>query len=375
MNLSKISVPASSPVHALPTNTINTGDLISISNEEYDLVCSYMVKMVHSSPWDIRRIAGGVSSNVWLVRDADDSYVVKQPLSRLRVQTSWHAPLERSTYEYRWLRMAAQCDPRLVPPIVSFEPDRPLLVTRYLPPTAYPIWQRSLFDGNANAIQAGSVGRALVALHAHTAGKAHSQASFKADQVLLATRIEPYFFATALRHPPVASTLRAIGESVLIQGRAVIHGDVSPKNILLGPAVPVFLDAECACYADPAFDLAFCLTHLLLKQVAVTERRAALHRDAQALVHGYSAGVAWESAAALLARCAVLLPALMLARIDGKVPVSYLAEKQREAVRAFALKHLDAATNDLEHVMQGLSELAASMTHHRAKGDAFDYAN
>ena len=46
-----------------------------------------------------------------------------------------------------------------------------------------------------------------------------------------------------------------------------MHGDVSPKNILVGWKGPVFLDAETTCYGDPAFDLAFCLTHLLLKCV------------------------------------------------------------------------------------------------------------
>ncbi len=46
---------------------------------------------------------------------------------------------------------------------------------------------------------------------------------------------------------------------------ALVHGDVSPKKVPAGPRGPVFLDAECAWYGDPAFDLAFCLNHLLLK--------------------------------------------------------------------------------------------------------------
>ena len=44
---------------------------------------------------------------------------------------------------------------------------------------------------------------------------------------------------------------------------------MSPKNILVGPDGPIFLDAECAWYGDPAFDLAFCLNHMLLKCLAV----------------------------------------------------------------------------------------------------------
>ncbi len=41
---------------------------------------------------------------------------------------------------------------------------------------------------------------------------------------------------------------------------------ISARRICcIGPAGPVILDAECAWYGDPAFDLAFVLNHLLLK--------------------------------------------------------------------------------------------------------------
>ncbi len=39
-------------------------------------------------------------------------------------------------------------------------------------------------------------------------------------------------------------------------------------------------------------------------------------------------------------RAATLLPALMLARVDGKSPVEYLAPPQQELVRAFATARL-----------------------------------
>ncbi|MEZ5669788.1 MAG: phosphotransferase [Alphaproteobacteria bacterium] len=73
-----------------------------------------------------------------------------------------------------------------------------------------------------------------------------------------------------------------------------MHGDVSPKNILIGPAGPVFLDAECAWYGDPAFDIAFCLNHLLLKCLwtpAATGRFLACFR---ALAEAWLAEVDWE---------------------------------------------------------------------------------
>jgi Ser/Thr protein kinase RdoA (MazF antagonist) len=118
---------------------------------------------------------------------------------------------------------------------------------------------------------------------------------------------------------------------------ALVHGDVSPKNILAGPAGPVLLDAECAWYGDPAFDLAFCLNHLLLKCVAVPGRRAELKESAARLTVAYLAEVAWEPVAELEHRVATLLPALLLARVDGKSPVEYLTDPaDRELVRRSA---------------------------------------
>src|SRR5665213_3256422 len=101
----------------------------------------------------------------------------------------------------------------------------------------------------------------------------------------------------------------------------LIHGDVSPKNILVGPAGPVFLDAECAWWGDPAFDLAFCLNHLLLKCLARPEALGALREAFRALATAYLRKVRWEAPTQTEARAARLLPALLLARADGRSPV------------------------------------------------------
>ncbi|MGE5105423.1 MAG: phosphotransferase family protein, partial [Betaproteobacteria bacterium] len=116
--------------------------------------------------------------------------------------------------------------------------------------------------------------------------------------------------------------------------RALVHGDVSPKNILLGPHGPVLLDAECAWYGDPAFDAAFCLNHFLLKCIARPSSTGAYLRCFAAFADGYLAGTTWEPRAEIEARIASLLPALFLARIDGKSPVEYVtAEGDRRRVR------------------------------------------
>ena len=119
---------------------------------------------------------------------------------------------------------------------------------------------------------------------------------------------------------------------------ALVHGDVSPKNILVAPQGPIFLDAECAWYGDPAFDLAFCLNHLVLKSFWVPN--PALRACFESLKDHYLAGVTWESS--IEERVATLLPGLLLARVDGKSPVEYLDETGREQVRRLARRMLVA---------------------------------
>ncbi len=115
-----------------------------------------------------------------------------------------------------------------------------------------------------------------------------------------------------------------------------MHGDVSPKNVLFRGEVPVLLDAECATMGDASFDVAFCLNHLVLKAVRLRQARAALMRSAHALWKAYARHVEWESTSLLETRVCALLPALMLARIDGKSPVEYLDDAERSRVRGIA---------------------------------------
>jgi hypothetical protein len=114
----------------------------------------------------------------------------------------------------------------------------------------------------------------------------------------------------------------------------------------------VLLDAECAWYGDPAFDLAFCVNHLLLKSLVVPGRRAELLRSARVLAEEYVRHVDWEPRPALETRAASLLPALLLARVDGKSPVEYLTDdRHRLFVRTVASALLRAPAPTMADVL------------------------
>jgi aminoglycoside phosphotransferase (APT) family kinase protein len=284
-------------------------------------------------------LAGGVSSDILLVEPgAGAAFCVKRALARLKVAAEWRAPIERNHAEAEWLRAVGAIRPAAVPRILGEDEALGLFAMAYLPPETFPVWKNLLRDGTARNDVADRVGEALAAIHAATADDAAMAKRFANDATFHAIRLEPYLVATGRAHPDLASALDALVARTAATRRVLVHGDVSPKNILIGPEGPVFLDAECAWFGDPAFDAAFCLNHLLLKCLW-RPRWAGRYLDMfDRLVARYLAGATWEPRAALEARIAHLLPALLLARIDGKSPVEYLTETaERERARRFAM--------------------------------------
>jgi aminoglycoside phosphotransferase (APT) family kinase protein len=208
----------------------------------------------------------------------------------------------------------------------------------YLAPHDHPLWKAQLLAGIVDVDFATAVGRDLAIIHARSAVDPSIPIAFANDDTFEAIRIEPYLRATGRAHPKLAARFDELAHRTLTTKRALVHGDISPKNILHGAAGPVFLDAECAWFGDPAFDLAFCLNHLLLKGAREGVDRARYIAAFSAMTSAYLARVNWESATDIEARAAALLPALFLARIDGKSPVEYLTrESERAAVRRCAI--------------------------------------
>jgi aminoglycoside phosphotransferase (APT) family kinase protein len=286
-------------------------------------------------------LPGGVSSDIWRLDLPSGPICIKRALPRLKVTADWRAPVARSAYEVAWFETVAKIDARSAPRLIAHSAEDGLFAMEYLDPAAFPLWKAQLMAGRADAAFAAEVGRRLAAIHAATAGQLDLIDRFDTDAIFYAIRLEPYLEATARAHPNLADRLNALVAVTAKTKYALVHGDVSPKNILAGPQGPVFLDAECAWYGDPAFDVAFCLNHLLLKCLYKPAARASYLACFDALTAAYFNDVDWEPPATLEARVAALLPGLMLARVDGKSPVEYLTEAaQHDCVRRVATNFL-----------------------------------
>jgi aminoglycoside phosphotransferase (APT) family kinase protein len=281
-------------------------------------------------------LSGGVSSDIWRVDLASGPVCVKGALPRLRVSQLWEAPVERNRYEYQWLKIAGEAAPGAAPRVYAERAG--LFAMQYLD---FPVWKERLRQGDAQPAFAAQVGAALAAIHAATAGREEIAASFPTDAIFHAIRLEPYLLATASKHAALRTHLEALSHRTEKTKLCLVHGDVSPKNILVSPTGPVFLDAECAWYGDPAFDLAFCLNHLFLKCMWAPAAALQLLECFDALAKAYLQRVTWEAPGGIAERTATLLPGLLLARVDGKSPVEYLTgERDRDRVRKFARHHL-----------------------------------
>ncbi len=279
------------------------------------------------------RLTGGVSSDIWRIDLPSGPICVKRALAKLRVAADWQAPVERNVFEARWMRHAGEFSPRLL----GQDEQSGTLAMEFLSPEDHPLWKNQLRDGIADAAFAARVAEALVTIHAQTAADPAVAAEFPTDAIFYDIRLEPYLAATARAHPDRAERLMTLVFATQANKKALVHGDVSPKNILCGPSGPIFLDAECAWWGDPAFDLAFCLNHLLLKCLWTPSARDGFLACFDALAGTYLRGVTWESPDALEQRAAALLPGLLLARVDGKSPVEYVtSESQKDQVRRVA---------------------------------------
>ncbi|MEM1388667.1 MAG: aminoglycoside phosphotransferase family protein [Pseudomonadota bacterium] len=285
---------------------------------------------------EVTPLTGGVASDIARFRLGEEVLCAKFALAKLKVAEDWRAPVHRNAAEYAWLGFAAQVDPASAVRLYGRSEAQHGFVMAYIAGPDVYLWKTALLAEAPDRDEARRVGDALGRLHAASTKPGFDTAPFQNHADFWDIRIEPYLTFTATRHPDLAGDLHEMADALHAASQVLVHGDVSPKNILFRSEGPVFLDAECATMGDASFDPAFCLNHLVLKAVHLPASRARLLAAVGAFWAAYRAFIDFEDAAALEARVARLLPALMLARVDGKSPVEYLSETNRDRVRRCA---------------------------------------
>lgn len=282
-------------------------------------------------------LGGGVSNHVLLVDAPGHHCVFKQALEKLRVEEDWRCGRDRIFREWAALRAVRAVLPRgAVPQVFFVDREQFTFAMEVAPADAQP-WKSTLLAGEVRPEWAESAGHLLGTWICESAERPDWQAEFADLSVFGALRVDPYYHTTAARHPELAPHFASLVDECLHRRFSLVHGDFSPKNLLISSTGMMVIDWEVAHWGDPAFDAAFLTNHLLLK---------AFHRPADWRLFRHAACAFWQ---ALLSHNlpAWLRPAamrhlgcLLLARIDGKSPAEYIktaADRQRVRTAAISL--------------------------------------
>jgi aminoglycoside phosphotransferase (APT) family kinase protein len=291
-------------------------------------------------------LAGGVSCEIYLVEDDANRFVVKRALPRLNVKAEWFADVKRNRHEWEFIRYVARFLPAAVPALQYCSAPDNYFVMEHLN-GVFSNWKQLLLAGHASEDQAANAGNLLAQIHRQSTGDAEAARLFDTTPNFFQLRLDPYLLAAGEKNPPLRPLLEAEAARLAATRECLVHGDFSPKNILLSPGRLVLLDCEVAWYGDPAFDLAFFLTHLFLKALFHAPREIGLRPMIEKFRSAYQVA---RPAPELEPRAGRLLLMLMLARVDGKSPVEYLAAARQQFVREFVRSELPAEISSLEAV-------------------------
>lgn len=315
-------------------------------------VADYLYARGQLHPPRVSRLTGGVSGETFLVECAPARLVVKRALRRLLVEGEWMAKPERAMTEAAAIALLHDLTPDCTPAMIDADPDRDTVVMTAAPAN-WVSWKSVLLgdlaDPTAGPIAtAAALGGILGEWHARTWNDPDVAARFDDYEAFEQLRISPFHRQIVQAHPAVAGAIEQCIDELETRRECFVHGDFSPKNVLVGADGLMVLDFEVAHVGAAIFDLAFMICHLALKAVHMPARSGQLADAGAALVSAYLRDAPQVDGADVHSRLAMHTACVLLARVDGLSPATYLDATTAGAVRQLALALLSTPPGEVE---------------------------
>ena len=303
----------------------------------------------------VRVLAGGVSNRtVWVGRASGEAWVLKQALPKLRVPVDWFSSPARIGREALGLRWLGQLLPPGAVPRLVFEDLAPHLLAMTAVPEPHENWKLALLAGRLEAGLVGQCAGLLAAIHREAAKRTRELKPIFADRAYFESlRLEPYFGYAATQFFSAAKFLQRLIADTRRCALTLVHGDFSPKNLLIHDGRLVLLDHEVIHWGDPTFDVGFVLTHFLSKAHHLPAQRRAFAEAARALWRTYRAEVGGLAASPDFEPRAVRQTlGCLLARVAGRSPLEYLDAAERTGQREAVLRLLNEPPSTLHELIR-----------------------
>jgi 5-methylthioribose kinase len=341
-----------------------TSDLIpELDIEQPDELLAYLRQTRRLQPGEIPAIIplkGGVSNRTVLVERSDGSgFVVKQALEKLRVEADWHSNPDRSHREalgLAWLTRLAP--PGTITPLL-FEDSSHHLLAMEAVPQPHENWKSRLLAGGLEIDHVKQFGHLLGTIHRRARQQREELALVFDDRSFFdSLRIDPYYRHAAARNPESAHFFAALIAETEAARETLVHGDYSPKNILIrSDDTLVLLDHEVIHFGDPAFDLGFSLTHLLSKAHHLPPHREKFLEAAQIYWKTYHETAEDLASSPTFESLAVRHTlGCLLARVDGRSPLEYLNTGERDRQRAVVLAIIRAVPTSIVKTIEAFDQ-------------------
>jgi 5-methylthioribose kinase len=311
-------------------------------------------RVARDVPLQCEVLAGGVSCRTVLVRFPDrPPWVLKQSLPKLRVTMDWFSDPRRVHREALGLRHLQSLLPEGTVPEFLFEDFECHLLAMGAVPEPHENWKLMLLTGRLEPDHIRQFAFLLASLHRNGWQQRDELVEQFADwSYFESLRLEPYYECSAEQTPEARPMLGELIKQTRQRRLTLVHGDFSPKNVLVHSGRLVLLDHEVIHFGDPAFDLGFALTHLLSKGHFLGEHRNSFREAALQFWTQYRSdlgNVPWQGD---LERHVIRHTlGCLLARTVGRSPLEYLADDARWRQRQAAVELM----TDLPETVEALS--------------------
>jgi 5-methylthioribose kinase len=304
-------------------------------------------------------LAGGVSNLTVLVRLTDgSSMVVKQARDQLRSAVEWKCDPGRIRQEALAMEWLSRWTPAgSIPRLLFLDTANHILAMEAIP-QPHDEWKKLLLSGQIHLDHFSKFGELLAAIHRGSyLERAEVEPIFRDQSFFFSLRLEAYYLYAADHEPRAAAFLRELVRETQARRFALVHGDYSPKNVLVRGDRLVLLDHEAANFGEPTFDVGFALTHFLSKALHLREHRELLRAGAHEFWRAYRRGLpAIPELADVSERAVRHTLGCLMGRVAGKSLLEYMSPNERDTQRAIVLRCIEKLPAGIEDLIDQFTD-------------------